>query len=362
LKLLIVSDMHLGRGRFLSNGKLNVLEDFDEDERFAELLEHYSSGTYYFSEINLILNGDILNLIQLDVDGIHTHLLREEDIVSQLDGIIKGHPVFFEALRKFAAKPQKTITYVIGNHDIGMVSEKAQAKFNEAVGCKVEFTMAYFNHGVWIEHGHRFESINNVPQSKIFVPGPGGTPILNLPWGALFCLYLMPELKKDRPYFDKVRPMSLYLRWSLINDTSFFMKLFFMVIKYMFVTQFKRYTQYNKNFRVRWTQIFQFSVYPWYVSKAKRVFSTRPDVKVVIMGHTHITEWRRFKGDKFYLNTGTWNNVPSVDAGMHRTISHLTYVKVECDPETKKVLNTYINSWQGKWKPYREEASTAIRY
>ena len=129
--VICVSDFHLGYGKFLSNGKLNTLEDFDEDERFAEFLDHYSSGNNYFSEVKLVLNGDILNMIQLDIDGIYTHLQREDDLVTMLEGIIKGHKLFFEALRKFLSRPQKSITYVIGNHDWGMVSLQAQKKFME---------------------------------------------------------------------------------------------------------------------------------------------------------------------------------------------------------------------------------------
>ena len=33
---LVLSDFHLGKGRFLESGQINILEDFDEDEKFAE--------------------------------------------------------------------------------------------------------------------------------------------------------------------------------------------------------------------------------------------------------------------------------------------------------------------------------------
>jgi hypothetical protein len=44
---LVLSDFHLGKGRYLENGQVNTLEDFDEDEKFIEFLDHYSTGTYY---------------------------------------------------------------------------------------------------------------------------------------------------------------------------------------------------------------------------------------------------------------------------------------------------------------------------
>ena len=62
--VIVCSDLHLGKGKFLKNGQLNILEDFFEDERFKEFCEFFSSGKYYWAEVHLVLNGDILNLIQ----------------------------------------------------------------------------------------------------------------------------------------------------------------------------------------------------------------------------------------------------------------------------------------------------------
>jgi metallophosphoesterase superfamily enzyme len=39
MHILILSDLHLGKGRFLRNGQLNLLEDFYEDEKFFEYQE-----------------------------------------------------------------------------------------------------------------------------------------------------------------------------------------------------------------------------------------------------------------------------------------------------------------------------------
>ena len=40
-----------------------------------------------------------------------------------VNDIIEGHPVFFQALRKFLSRPNKKLTYVIGNHDIPIGQE-----------------------------------------------------------------------------------------------------------------------------------------------------------------------------------------------------------------------------------------------
>lgn len=357
--MLVLSDFHLGKGKFLENGQINLLEDFDEDEKFSEFLDHYSTGTYYFSDVNVILNGDIFNLIQMDLDGVFTHLLTEDDTVKMVQDIINGHPLFFDAIRKYLARPNKKMTYVIGNHDLAMCFPKAQELFCKVVGGKVEFTHQFIESGVLIEHGHRFEPINTVPRSKLTTPGPGGKDIINLPWASLFCIYLLPKLKEIRPFIDKVRPLSSYVKWTIFHDFKFFLFLCWTVIAYCIRTQFRPYGRYNKNFKISLSQVFKIAIHPKYEKNAKRVLATRPDVKVVIMGHTHITEWRRFKDGRLYFNTGTWNQVPSVDAAMHKSISNLTYVCVETNDKKGTINNAFLNVWQGKWRPYREELSTS---
>ncbi len=352
---LVLSDFHLGKGRFLENGQVNTLEDFDEDEKFVEFLDHYSTGTYYFTDVHLILNGDILNLIQMDVDGVYTHMLTEKHVCKMVEQIVAGHPVFFQNLRKFLSRPNKKLTYVIGNHDIGMVFEKAQEIFSNAVGEKVHFTHQLVEHGVLVEHGHRFESVNTVPRSKLLISGPNEIPILNLPWASLFCIYLLPKLKELRPHFDKVRPISLYIWWTLLHDFRFFLYLSWVVISYVVRTQFPPFGKYNKNFKISLKQLTNIAIHPKYAKFAKRILATRPDVKVVVMGHTHITEWRRFKDGRHYFNCGTWNHVPSMDKALHKNITDLYYVCVEINEKKGEIKNAYLNVWQGKWRPFREE-------
>ncbi len=358
--MLVLSDFHLGKGKFLDNGQINILEDFDEDEKFSEFVDHYSTGTYYFSDVNIVFNGDIFNLIQMDVDGVFTHLLSEDNIVKMVEQIIEGHPLFFDSLRRFLARPNKKLTYVIGNHDIGMIFKKAQQVMIDAVGAPIEFTHQYVQNGVLVEHGHRFEAINTVPRSKLIIKGPNDVPILNLPWASLFCIYLLPKLKEIRPFIDKVRPLSSYVKWTIFNDFKFFLYLTWVTFAYCTRTQFRPFGKYNKNFKISPKQVFNIAIHPKYDKNAKRVFATRPDVKIVVMGHTHITEWRRFKDGKLYFNTGTWNQVPSVDAGQHKNISQLNYVCIELNEKKGTIKNAFLNVWQGKWRPFREEVSTSF--
>jgi len=355
LLVLVLSDFHVGKGRFLDDGASNLLEDFEEDERFFEFLDFYSSGTHYFSDVTLVLNGDIFNFIQMDVKGKFHHYHTEEDIISMLDEIIKGHPLFVEALKKFASRPNKHISFVIGNHDLGMVFKGAQARLNKAVGRDINFTHNFDQFGVWVEHGHRFEAINTVPRKQSIILGPEGKEIVNYPWASLFCIYLLPKLKDMRPYIDKVRPLSAYVKWLIFNDIKFAFYLCWAVITYCIRTQFKPYGKYNKNFKISLKQVLNIAIHPTFEKNAQKVLKRRKDLNVVIMGHTHVTEWRKFKDGRLYFNTGTWNEVPSVDAAMHKSVMNLTYVAIDVNEKNHEVKKALLNVWKGKWRPYREE-------
>lgn len=356
--ILSVSDLHLGKGNFLKNGQLNILEDFFEDQRFAEFCEFYSSEEYYAKEVHLVLNGDILNLIQIDYEGVFTHIMDAKHVVNSLKSIVRGHPVFFEALRKFLETPNKRITYVIGNHDAGIDFKEAQDYLCEIVG-DMKFTHTLKEYGVHIEHGHRFEAINSVAKKKYYIKGPNGKKILNLPWGSLFCISVLPQLKKERPYLDKVRPMSAYIKWCLFHDVAFFIKMSIIVLKYLFQTNFDIYLKDNRNFKTSLKILKQITIYPRYEKKAKNILKSDVELHTVVMGHTHLKEWRRFPEGKYYFNTGTWNPIPSIDAGLHQDSTHLTFCKLDIHKESSTLREGSLNVWQGRWRPFKSEISTS---
>ena len=356
MKYLIVSDLHIGKGKFFKNGEFNILEDFFEDDRFYEFCEYFSSGKNFLKKTCLVLNGDILNLIQIDNNGVYSNFVDEEMTIKQVEDIAKGHPKFFKGLKRFLKSPNKEVIYVIGNHDAGMAFEGAQKKFSELCGAEVTFCHTFKRHGVHVEHGHRFEAINTVSQKNFFVEGPRGKKILNFPWGSLFCINILPKLKKDRPYIDKVRPMSSYIKWCLLHDTAFFWRLLVTCSRYVVKTYSNDYTKQNKNFKTTLKILKQITIYPRYEKMAKRIFKRDKTIHTVVMGHTHLQEWRRFPDGKYYFNTGTWNTIPSIDAGMHQNTRHLTFCTVDVHEGSSALVLGAVNEWKGQWKPFLEDA------
>jgi UDP-2,3-diacylglucosamine pyrophosphatase LpxH len=354
--ILSISDLHLGTGAFLETGQINILEDFHEDQRFFEFVEYYSTGKYEDDHVHLVLNGDIFDLIQVQVEIDKTHVIDDEITTRALEVIAKGHPIFFDALKRFVKGKNKKLTFVVGNHDAGIDFPGPQKKFKEIIDGEMDFVRFTNIRGIHFEHGHRFEAINTVPTNKYYVKGPDGQDILNLPWGSLFCIHVLPDLKKERPFIDKVRPIGSYVMWCFLHDLRFFMYMAFKVIQYIFVTRFKHYTLQNANFRTTIKLLKQVTVYPNYARQAQRILrrKRKQGVHTVVMGHTHVAQWRKYPDGTLYFNSGTWNPIPSIDAGMHQSVTKLSYVSIRMHEKDDVVLNACLNTWKGNWSPFSE--------
>jgi predicted phosphodiesterase len=81
----------------------------------------------------------------------------------------------------------------------------------------------------------------------------------------------------------------------------------------------------------------------------------KKSLTTMIIGHTHIREWRRFPDGKLYLNSGTWNIIPSFDVGQHSDEKRLTYLYLTVNEANNELMEASINSWQGEWKPFTSD-------
>ncbi|MFN9809842.1 MAG: hypothetical protein ACK6CU_09445, partial [Deltaproteobacteria bacterium] len=77
MKLLrvVLSDLHLGTG--VRPGEPNAFEDFRHDEDFEALLEHYDA-VVGAGELELVLNGDIFDLLKVKVGGVWPAEITDE--------------------------------------------------------------------------------------------------------------------------------------------------------------------------------------------------------------------------------------------------------------------------------------------
>ena len=353
---LIVSDFHLGKGRYFRDGTQNILEDFVYDREFAEFLNYYRAGAFVDAEVELILNGDILNLLQIDTYGVHTHLITEKSVIRAVEKIVEGHPDFFQALRRFSATPGHTISYVVGNHDVGMLWPGPRKVFAEAVGSAVQFhDVSYEFDGIYVEHGQQYENFSKVDMKRPFVTRGLPEPVLNLPWGSLFVAVLMPKIKQERPHVDKVRPFQTFLRWVLIHDFWWGLKTLLHIGHFIVDTVlFRRRYQIRQGVRSTLGLLKEITLYPNYDKIAFKLLHEREDVNTVIFGHTHILRYRQYREAKEYFNEGTWNETTNLDLNDYGKQIRLTYAFIEYplgkDPASMRP-KVKLKQWQGVWKP-----------
>lgn len=353
---LVVSDLHLGVGPKLETGQLNPLEEFYFDEKFAEFLHYYTTGKYEDYEVELILNGDIFNFLQIDYRGHFLTVITEQITVEMMDRIIRGHSGFFKALREFAARPTSQITYIVGNHDQGMLWPRARELFVKAVGAPVRFrSLVYFFEGVHIEHGHMHEAANRLDPKRFFLKKNLPEAILNLPLGSHFFVEVVLRIKHHYPHVDKIRPFNRMIRWALVNETWLLLKGVFNLILYFLKSALSR--DPRKSFPLqRVLRVFMESaVFPDLSEAAKRILQDRR-VHTVCFGHSHVYQYRQWGPESEYFNTGTWTDLTSLEISSLGKVTKLIYVLFEYS-EGEDRPRGRLKSWTGY---HRIEEDVAI--
>ncbi len=342
---LIVSDFHLGKGKYLPSGQINTLEEFWADKSFSEFLIYYSSGEYAGIEIELVFNGDIFDFLQVDYKGENITTLTENIDLHKFQNIIDGHPLFFSSLKNFCSNTNCKVSYIIGNHDQSMLWPKVQRLFNQSINHPVKYkNIAYITNGIHIEHGHMYEAMNRSNPKKFFIKKNMPTPILNLSLGSIFFVDFVLNIKKIYPPIDKVRPFDRMILLSFFNKPIFMFKttakLLAWIIKVSTGLLPKRFSiiYIIKNAFVN-------SVFPSFTESAKKILK-RPQIHSVIFGHTHIYQYRQFSKDKEYFNTGTWTELTSLDFEKLGKVTKMVYVLLDKKDEASRFRGT-LKEWKG---------------
>lgn len=343
---IVVSDLHLGKGRLLPGGGINSLEEFYFDEKLVEFIHYYSTGAYREYNVELIINGDFLNFLQCDFRGHYLTVVTETVALEVLKYIVDGHKAVFKAMREFAAKPGNEITYVVGNHDQAMLFPGCRNYFNSVIGQPVRFkNIVYFFDGVHIEHGHMHEAANRMDPKKFFLKKDLPEPILNLPFGSHFFIELVLKIKEKYPHVDKIRPFSRMIKWAFFNETrlmlSAFLSLFAYFLKTIFIKDPHRVWPLKRLLKI----VLESAIFPDLSESARRILVDE-HVHTVIFGHTHVYQYRQWDTEKEYFNTGTWTELTSLDIVSLGKITKLTYVLIEY-PEDGARPRGRLKEWRG---------------
>jgi hypothetical protein len=346
---IIVSDLHLGKGRLLQGGGLNSLEEFYFGEKLVEFVHYYSTGAYRDYEVELIINGDFLNFLQCDYRGHFLTVITESMCLEIMREIVDGHKNVFKALAEFAAKPGNSITYVVGNHDQGMLWPACRAFLNQTIGTPVRYkNIVYFFDGVHIEHGHMHEAANRMDPKKFFLKKNLAEPILNLPFGSHFFVDVVLRIKQQVPHVDKIRPFGKMVRWAIMNETKSMMKGLVTALKYFVRSSFTKDPRRNWSLKKIIQVVLESAIFPDLSESARRILND-DRVHTVIFGHSHVYLYRQWSADKEYFNTGTWTELTSLDIMSLGKITKLTYVLIEY-PEDGGRPRGRLKEWKGYHK------------
>ncbi len=351
---LVVSDFHLGTGN--PRGEFNPLEDFHEDERFAELLVHYTSGEYWNTEVELIFNGDIFDLLKVPLGGVFPDKVTEEMSARKLMMALDGHPLFCDAVVRFLERPGSRLVVIPGNHDVDLLLGQPQEVFLERcapgdLAEKVTFVTRsdtyYLPEGIQIRHGHQLEALNSFDYRNVLAHRPGGPPVIDFPWGSLFTLKVILPGKSERFHLDHVRPFKRYIQYGLFYDFFFTIKILAKFVYYFFQTRFfeawRRRAGFWSTLRMLreefgWVGHFDELVEKW--------MRRSRGVDIIVTGHSHEPRVKRILKDRLYLNTGTWTRMISLDIHRLGQRNGLTYVIIEYDEDGRPRAN--LLRWRGQ--------------
>ncbi len=350
---LVCSDFHLGAGHRNLDGSVNILEDFFHDREFIEFIQHFSSGTYENAEVELILNGDFFNLLQIDYDEIDADVLTELVVIRRMTRILEGHKATMNALRYFQSLESKNVTFIMGNHDPGILFPSVQQLIRSFVGEGTRFFLeSYEFDGVYVEHGNQYETANQFDREKYFLTEGLPEPVLNQPWGTFFLVHVINKIKRKKPHFDKVLPFGDYLKWLMIYDFRFGMRVIWEIIIFFFKSNFRGDPRRLNTLRTTLKILFEAPVFPDLDESAERILMTRDDIHTVIFGHNHRPTFRRFDYNKEYINTGTWNQMTHLEVDRLGASLVCSFAMIEYGSGRRP--QTSLKVWRGKRKPYVE--------
>lgn len=345
---LVISDFHLGKGPYREDGSVNVFEDFRQDGKFAEFLEYHSGGEWEDAEVELVVNGDFFNHLSLDLDGRMQEAITERVSVEKTEAIFHGHPAVFDALARFAGQRDKSVTFLLGNHDPGLLFAGVRSAIARRIGGANRFILdAYDFDGVHVEHGMQREPMNAFNPARYFNEKDGEV-FLNLPLGSRYIIHVLNEEKAQRPYIDKVAPFTSYYRWALFNDPEAVLRISARSIWFVAAAALQKIPHLDPMPLADLLRRFlRYTAFPTLEHEARHLLA-RKGYHTVIMGHTHVPLYREYGRDKVYVNTGTWNPMTSLDVGSLGRTELLTYAHVEYVDGHPRAR---LREWRGLARP-----------
>lgn len=373
--IIVISDLHLGAGLNVNNRR-NFLEDFHYDKELIEFIEYHSSGHYLDREVELIINGDLFDLLAVPfVKYFDDEFWSERAALDKLKMILDAHMGVIEAFKDFLSYPNNHIVYIIGNHDAELVFEslrdhlldlfleKDRDKFRILLN---DDTVYIPEEGIVLKHGHEYELAHqysvksciatDINHNKYFIP----------PWGSYYVTRVINKFKEGRDYINAVRPVNKFIINGIIYDPLYTVRFIFANFYYFMMVRFVMIFKQNK----KWGEVFdnvksEIQLFQNYESLTEEFVTSDENIKALIVGHTHDPVFREYDDGSIFINTGTWTKMYNLDFGKNFHGAKLTFARVDVKekaiPEEGETVGRFdhleisLNEWRGRSDlPFKE--------
>ncbi len=333
----------------------------------VEFFEYFSTGIYGEGihgpvEMELIINGDFLDFLNVPYLGEFEEGITEEIALAKLEAIIAAHPRVMAGLKKFASKPNKKISYLIGNHDAELFFEKIRERItrewdpenqypSEKVRVIADTDRIRYDEGLEIRHGNQFEASNELDFENPFIDLKNGTKVLNIPWGSIYVLKIINRLKWERGNLDKIRPLKVFAFFGILFDPVFTLKFILLSMFYFVKTRVLRHRTnslfgFNRSLKMASQER---SFFIDLEEGARAMLAADPELHTVIMGHTHLPMHRVYANGRQYLNSGTWTKMIYLDWRFIGEPFRKTFILVSI---RNGEIKAELNQWMGIKNPY----------
>jgi UDP-2,3-diacylglucosamine pyrophosphatase LpxH len=216
---LVVSDLHLSDGHPLHEnwGKR-------QQRAWEQLLE---TAEREHPSAELIINGDCFDFLPTQPHGGDPDVTDSVTASAQMRHIIAAHPDWFSALRSFLRGPDRSVTFLIGNHDLELAFAATRALVRDAIdgpsaGVRFCLARAYrpmpdveIEHGCQVDPWNRIPALWDAPQALTTArpdelettdSATPGLERLELPFGSRYYARVLAPITERLPYFDAFVP------------------------------------------------------------------------------------------------------------------------------------------------------------
>lgn len=373
--ILIISDLHLGAGINVHNRK-NFLEDFHYDKELIEFIQYHSSGHFLEREVELIINGDFLDLLAVPfVQYFDDEFWSEQASLDKLKMIIEAHEDVFDALRDFLSYPNNRLVYIIGNHDAEFIFESLRDHFISLFPVEDRFKLKILlntetvyipEEGIVLKHGHEYEVAHQYDPIKSIATDVDGKKYFIPPWGSYYVTQVINKFKEGRDYINSVRPINKFIINGIIYDSLYTLRFVFANFYYFLMVRFVMIFMQKKGI----VEIFnhvknEIQLFQNYEALTEDYVKNSEDVKALIVGHTHDPIFREYDDGSIFINTGTWTKMYNLDFGKTFYGVRLTFAKVDIKEKIQhsdgrssdkyEHLDISLNEWRGRSDlPFKE--------